>query len=155
FGGDIEGQAALLLEAIEAVAADLLAFEPAVGGEPRHRGAHDTRVDVERLEEFQQRAEPHRAATRHDRVTEHGDDDRAGARGLALELVDDTGKRMRHPLRHTAICAGTTTPPLLLLPAGGARWKVLSGSGRDRPSRASRSGRTASTALPAAPDDRR
>src|SRR5262249_25181443 len=60
-------------------------------------------------------------AAGHDRITKDGDNDRAGARGLALELVDNAGKRMRHALTHTAICGDTTTLPLLLLPACGEK----------------------------------
>jgi hypothetical protein len=40
-----------------------------------------------------------RAAARHDRIAEQGDDDGPSARGFALELFDDTGKRMRHMKR--------------------------------------------------------
>src|SRR4029077_11025861 len=49
--------------------------------------------------EFQKRSQPHRAAARHDRIAEYGDDDRAGARGFALELVDDASKRLWHHRR--------------------------------------------------------
>src|SRR6185312_13296826 len=86
-------------QAIKAVAADLFAFEPAVGGEARHRGTYHTAIDVEGLEEFQQRPEPYRSSARHDRIAEHGNDDRAGARWFALELVDDPPKRLRHHRR--------------------------------------------------------
>jgi len=41
-----------------------MALEPAVGGQPRHRGAHHAGVDVELLEKLQQRAEPDRTAAR-------------------------------------------------------------------------------------------
>ncbi|OIQ66408.1 hypothetical protein GALL_520220 [mine drainage metagenome] len=99
FGCGIKGLPALLHQTIKAVAPDLLALEPTVGRKARHRGAHHAAIDVERLEEFQQRSEPDRTATRHDRVAEHGDDDGAGARRFALELVDDAGKRLRHGQR--------------------------------------------------------
>src|ERR1700738_1564336 len=42
---------------------------------------------------------PSHTAARHDGIAEHRDDDGAGARGFALELFDDAGKRMRHPQR--------------------------------------------------------
>ena len=96
FGCDVEGLPLALHQPVKTVAADLLALEPAVGRQPRHRGAHHGAVDVECLEEFQQRAEPDRTAARHDGIAEQRDDDRAGARRLALELFDDAGKRLRH-----------------------------------------------------------
>ena len=102
FRCDIKSLPPALHQTVEAVAADFIALEPAVGGQPRHRGAHHAGVDVQLLEEFQQRAEPHRAAARHDGVTEYGDDDRTGARRFALQLLDDAGKRRRHASRHSA-----------------------------------------------------
>ena len=95
-GRDIEGLSLPLHQPVKTVAADLFALEPAVGGKPRHRGAHHARINVERFEKSQQRPEPHRAAPRDDGIAEHGDDDRAGTRRFALELIDDAGKRMRH-----------------------------------------------------------
>src|SRR5258708_23064767 len=74
-----------------------------------HRRANAAGIDVELFEELEQRAETHGAAARNDGIAEYGDDDRSGARRFALELVDNAGKRMRHALRHTAFCAGTTT----------------------------------------------
>src|SRR5258706_3588436 len=110
FGRGIKGLPSLLHQPIEAVAADPVALEPTVGGEPRHRGAHYAAVDVDRSKEFQQRSEPDRTATRHDRIAEQRDDDGAGARGFALELFDDAGKRMRHPQRIARFWGFTTTP---------------------------------------------
>src|SRR4051812_22059601 len=92
----LEDLAALVGQAVKTIAADLFARQPAIGSKPRHRGTHHAAVDVQGLEEFQQRAEPYRTATRHDGITEYRDDDRAGARRLALELIDDAGQRMRH-----------------------------------------------------------
>src|SRR5439155_7049359 len=109
FCSDIKSLPPTLHQAIEAVAADLAALEPAVGGQPGHRGSHHAGVDIELFEELQQRAEPDRTATRHDRIAEHGDDDRAGARRFALQLLDDTGKRWRHASRHSAFFGFTTT----------------------------------------------
>src|SRR5712664_886233 len=133
-GRGIEGLPSALCQPIKTVAADLAALEPAVCREPRHRRAHHAAVDVECLEKFQQRAEPDRAAARHDGVAEHGDDDRAGARGFALELFDDSGERLRHESTHTAFFGFTKTPALFLLPrpalAGSRRAKpALRGSG--------------------------
>jgi len=54
------------------------------------------------FEKLEQRAEPDRAAARHNSIAEYGDDDRAGARGFALELFDNAGERLRHAARHTA-----------------------------------------------------
>src|ERR1700716_4668012 len=108
FGRDIEGLAPALHQPIEAVAADLITLEPAVGCQPRHRGAHHAGGDVELFEKLQQRAEPDRTAARHDRVAEHGDDDGAGARRFALQLFDDAGERLRHASTHTAFSGFTT-----------------------------------------------
>src|SRR5258708_990334 len=95
----MEGLPPLFDQAVKTVAADLLAFEPAVGREPRHRRAHHAAVDVDPLEKLQQRSKPDRTPARHDGIAEHRDDDGAGARGFALELIDDAGKRMRHAQR--------------------------------------------------------
>src|SRR6185437_5981789 len=98
-GRGIKGLPSLLHQSIEAVAAEPGAFEPAVRGEPRHRRTYHAAVDVDRLEERQQRTEPDRATPRHDRIAEYRDDNGAGARRFALELVDDRGKRVRHAQR--------------------------------------------------------
>src|ERR1700687_3990519 len=99
FGRGIKGLPSLLHEPVETVAAALLALEPAVGRQPRHRGAHHAAVDVDCFEKLPQRSEPNRTAARHDRIAEHRDDNGPGARGFALELFDDAGKRMRHAQR--------------------------------------------------------
>ncbi len=71
FGRGIKGLAALLHQTIKAVAADLLALEPAVGREPRHRRAHHAAVDVDRPERIPAafRARPNRRAARSHRRT--------------------------------------------------------------------------------------
>jgi hypothetical protein len=46
-GRDIEGLPPALQQAIEAVAANFVALEPAVGGQPRHRGTHYAGVDID------------------------------------------------------------------------------------------------------------
>jgi hypothetical protein len=87
-GGGGEGGAALAGEPVEAVAADLLALQPAVGGEPRHGGPHDAVADVHGAQDFRQRAEPHHAAARHHGIAEDRDDQRAGARRGGGEAVE-------------------------------------------------------------------
>src|SRR5205814_9886018 len=99
FSRGIKGLPAFLNQSIETFATDLVALEPAVGRQSRHRRAHHAAVDIQYLEKFQQRSEPYRTAARHDRIAEHGYSNGAGARGFALELFDDAGKRMRHPQR--------------------------------------------------------
>src|SRR4029079_18472027 len=98
-----------VVEAIKTVAADLVALEPAVARQPRHRRADHAAADVPATEKIEQLAEPDRTAARHDGVTEHGDDDGSGARRFALELVDDAGERLRHAATHTAFCRFTKT----------------------------------------------
>jgi hypothetical protein len=60
-GGGVEGLPPLFDQPIKAVAADLVAFEPAIGREPRHRRVHHAAVDVDDSKKFQQRCEPVRS----------------------------------------------------------------------------------------------
>src|SRR4051812_31390579 len=147
FGRGIEGAAALAGKPIKAVAPDLVAFQPAVAGKARHRGAHHAAVDVEHLEKFQQRSKPDRTAPRQDGVAEHRHRDRAGTRGLAFKLADNTGEGWRHRIWHTRFLTRRQRPIMPVL--------AFTGSGRDKPAYASRCGRTASSRLPAVRAGRR
>ncbi len=68
---DIKSLPAALHQAIEAVAANSSALEPAVGGQPRHRGAHHAGVDVQLARRIPAacRARPSRRAARWHRRT--------------------------------------------------------------------------------------
>ena len=52
FGCNIKGLSPLLDQPVETVADDLMVFEPAVGREPRHRGAHHAAVDIDVAKNF-------------------------------------------------------------------------------------------------------
>src|SRR5947209_17941977 len=56
-GCGVKGLPAFLHQPIEAVAANLGALKPAVGGKAGHRRAHHPTIDVERFEKLQQRSE--------------------------------------------------------------------------------------------------
>src|SRR5262249_60013783 len=66
---------------------------PAAGAERRQGGARDAVMAAKRRKEAQERAEPYRPATRHDRITEDGDDDRPGARRLGAKVAQDLAQR--------------------------------------------------------------
>src|SRR4029078_11706467 len=65
FGGGIGGLPAFVVEAMKTVAADLVALEPAVARQPRHRRAHHAAADVEATEKFEPRADTDRNTARH------------------------------------------------------------------------------------------
>src|SRR5690606_6011183 len=71
-------------ESVIAAAAYFLRDKPALAGQTEHRGTHQTLIDAHGFEQIDQAAQPHRATSGHDGVTEQSNDQGTGTQRPTL-----------------------------------------------------------------------